>query len=170
VARAHIDHGFPRLSCPDSSIAAAIDDAALQAVRQWRFLPSANRVRGKQYTIVVRFPPGPADSWAYGKLRGRLVDDSTGSPLPYAAVYVLGTRRGPWNRSIWRGAWVSVDQQGAFETTAPPGRWRVSAIAVGYGRVILEAGVETGRADTMVFRLKRMPVAAVWDSSLWWPR
>jgi TonB family protein len=48
----------------ERGLGAAFDDAALAAVRQWRFEPArrAGSAVAADYRVTIRFVPGPTDS------------------------------------------------------------------------------------------------------------
>jgi hypothetical protein len=77
-------------------------------------------------------------------VRGHVVDDSTGVPIPLANVFVVNSKIG-----------TPTDREGRFElTNVPLGSWEVVASIVGYVPAIKSVRLTDSTALQVVFRLK----------------
>jgi len=77
-------------------------------------------------------------------LKGAVLDDSSGKPIPYCSVLVLGTKMG-----------TQSDDRGLFRIVLPDTvPCDVMAKAIGYEKQVVEVKVPAGRVDTLVFRLR----------------
>jgi hypothetical protein len=81
-------------------------------------------------------------------VRGHVVDDSTGAPIPLANVFVVSSKIGS-----------ATDREGKFElTNIPPGAWEIVASIVGHVPEIRTVRLSDSTAVQIVFRLKPRPV------------
>jgi len=81
-------------------------------------------------------------------VRGQVVDDSTGAPIPLANVFVVSSKIG-----------AATDRGGRFElTNVPLGSWEVVASIVGYVPAIRSVQLADSTALKLIFRLKPRPV------------
>jgi len=80
-----------------------------------------------------------------GKIIGKVMDATTGEPLPYANIIIEGTTMG-----------AASDMKGEFLIiNVPPGSYRVSARMMGYQTVTMEnVRVFVDRTTEIIFRLK----------------
>jgi hypothetical protein len=88
--------------------------------------------------------PAP-QSTTPGVLTGRIMDESTESPLPGAMILIQGTALG-----------TSADDEGLFTVeTVPPGIYNVRFVMIGYeSRVLNTVVVNPGRTTTRVIPMK----------------
>ncbi|HLV60796.1 MAG TPA: TonB-dependent receptor [Fredinandcohnia sp.] len=128
------------------------DEAAVEAVRAFRFLPAEIDGQPAAVTIEYRYrfelrekePPPPAE----GVLRGRVVDRDDGTPVAGALV------------DLGEAGIAETDAQGAFELVdLPAGTLRVLVYASGYERFETEESILAGQATEVVYHLVPSPTS-----------
>jgi len=81
-----------------------------------------------------------------GSIKGRVIDRSTGEPLPYAAVFILETQ-----------LWTTADINGRFTIKdVPVGVYRVEVSMIGYKSLVrTEVRVSAGRVTRLKLKLSQ---------------
>ncbi len=152
--------GFARLEVAVGDVAVAVggfDVGSLRAVagRVSEVLVTLEPGVGARATGIEAPPEAPEAGEAAavgppGAVRGVVRSAEDGSPLRGARIYARGL-----------DVAADADEQGRFHFEAPPGRWDLSAVRVGFSTGALAVVVEPGGAADVVFDL--LPAAARMD-------
>lgn len=97
--------------------------------------------------MVLLVLVGLARAQEAGFLTGRVLDASTGEPLPGAAVTLSGTVLG-----------TMADIEGRFVLKVPPGIYTVEAVLIGYRPARREVRISPGDTVQVVLKLKEQPL------------